>query len=86
MSHSVSEMYDEAVFCLSKAQIPSPRLEARLMLLEALGLSADETVPFSASTGERQKVFLTQCWPNASVTFRSARYWAGKAFINMILL
>lgn len=58
MSHSVSEMYDEAVFCLSKAQIPSPRLEARLMLLEALGLSADETVPFSASTGERQKVFF----------------------------
>ncbi len=58
MSHSVSEMYDEAVFCLSKAQIPSPRLEARLMLLEALGLSADETVPFSASTGEWQKVFF----------------------------
>ena len=58
MPHSVSEIYDSAVVRLTKAQIPSPRLEARLMLLEALGLSADEALPFSAVADGHQKIFF----------------------------
>ena len=53
-------LLDRIVSCLEKAKISSPRLEARLMLGKACGISADEAVLLRRELSAEEETLLEE--------------------------